>query len=251
MYVKRLITTVTLGTWLVTTPAFGVAGFGDITFTLDVANLEQNAATVTSMATQIEQTKQIIQDQLTMVTQGAKNLLATPLDMVNQLKSVTDLYNSALADVQGVGYTMQGAKQQWENLYGAATDSKSLPQKAQAVFQAIQAASSQANQMQAVYDRLCQQATQMQTALAASKAAPGSLAALQAQTQMQAVLSGQLDTLTKIEMTEARAHILQIADDARTSEQSIKNSQNWIQGFTSPENMPKPFGQGQGKPLPQ
>lgn len=249
MQLRRVITTALLGTWLVAIPAYAIFGVGDITFTLDAANLEQNVATVTSMATQIEQTKQMIQDQLTLVRQGANNLLATPLDMMNQLKSITDMYNSALADVKGIGYTMNSARQQWESLYGATTSTKSLPEKATAVFQAIQAASSQANQMQAIYDRLCQQATQMQTALAASKAAPGSLAAIQAQTQMNAVLSGQLDTLTKIEMTEARAHILQIADDARTSEQAVRNSQNWIRGFDDPDNTYVPFGQGKGRTL--
>jgi len=199
----------------------------------------------------LAQQKQIITDQLTMVTQGAKQLLATPMDIAGQINGLMTTYNSALADVKGISYTIDSAKQEWESLYGATTSGASLPAKAAAIAQAIQQASSQANQAEAIYARLCADTAQIQNLLAASKAAPGSLAALQVQTQVNALLAGQMQTLTQIEMTEARAHIMQIADDARTTEQSVKNSQNWISGFTDPSLTPVPFGQGKGNLLPQ
>ena len=199
----------------------------------------------------LAQQKQIITDQLTMVTQGAKQLLATPMDIAGQINGLMTTYNSVLADVKGISYTIDSAKQEWESLYGATTSGASLPAKAAAIAQAIQQASSQANQAEAIYARLCADTAQIQNLLAASKAAPGSLAALQVQTQVNALLAGQMQTLTQIEMTEARAHIMQIADDARTTEQSVKNSQNWISGFTDPSLTPVPFGQGKGNLLPQ
>jgi len=235
--------------WLSTTP-----GYAQYPVT-DGAALTQRlgiwAQEAIKWTDSLAQQKQIITDQLTMVSQGAKQLLATPMDIAGQINSLMTTYNGALADVRGISYTIDSAKQQWESLYGATTSGATLPAKAAAIAQAIQQASSQANQAEAIYTRLCADTTQIQNLLAASKAAPGSLAAMQVQTQINALLAGQMQTLTQIEMTEARAHIMQIADDARTTEQSVKNSQNWISGFTDPSLTPTPFGQGKGNPLPQ
>lgn len=203
-----------------------------------------------NQVTAIEQQKQIIQDQLTLVTQGAKNLLATPIDLANDLKTLTDQYNSALQTVQGVSYTVSGWKAQWDALYGTVTSNQSLPAKARAIAQAISMASQTAGQAQALYERLCAQATQIQTLLAASKAAPGALAALQDQTQLVAVLGDQLNTIAQINMTTGRAQVMQIADDARTSAQAVENSANWISGFMDQSLIPTPLGQ-KGPGLPQ
>lgn len=202
-------------------------------------------------ADSIDQQRQAIQHQITIVTQGVKNLTATPLDMLGQIQGLMTTYTTAMAEVQGVGYTIENAKQQWANLYGAATSSQPLPVRAAAIAQALQQVSSQANQMQAIYARLCQQTAQLQTALMASKAAPGTLAAQQAHTQLTAVLSDQLQTLTQIQASAARVYVMQTADDARTSEQAVKNSQNWSKGLDDPSLKPVGFGLGQGRPLPQ
>jgi P-type conjugative transfer protein TrbJ len=251
MRIQRIITTIVVCGCLIAMPqiALAIFGVGDIAIVADPANIEQTTLAVKGIADTIEQQKQMIEDQIAMVTQGAKNLLATPLDMANQLKALTDQYNSAMATVKGVGYTLNGAKQQWDALYGAATGNQGLMQKASLVAQAIQAASSQANQMQAVYERLCQQATQMQTLLRASKAAPGSLAAQQVQSQITAIMSDQLNTLTQIELAAGKVQIMQAAEYARQDEQAAKNSQHWIQGYTDPANMPVGFGQGKGRTL--
>jgi P-type conjugative transfer protein TrbJ len=83
----------------------------------------------------------------------------------------------------------------------------------------------------AIFDRLCADQTNVRTLITASQSAPGTLAAMQAQAQLTAVLSDQQASLQQIAATTSRAQVGFIMREVTAEEHAQWNAQQFMQGF--------------------
>jgi P-type conjugative transfer protein TrbJ len=226
---------------------FGILGLGDIV--LDPTNLVQT--TLTAARTLESNTNEAIQirNQLDSYLQQAKHLVALPMSAIDQVSSLYAQYTDVLNQGRGISYMLSSSLHQFESAYGNAMNGNvPIMQRAQQVMGQIRDAGRIVTQVSAIYERLCQQQGQVQRLLAASQAAPGTLAALQAQNQLMAVLTDQQASLQTMQAAAARVQTGFIMREITAEERAQWQSQQWLAtypttGFRGP-------GQGQGPKLP-
>jgi type IV secretion system protein TrbJ len=248
MRFQRLTLLAIVATWLVAAHAFAVLGIGDIAIVEDPQNLVENSLTAANTMEALVKLQNQLRQQLVQIQQDAQHLMALPVSYVQQIQGIMGQYNQALAMARGMSYQASALRGQWQALYGAVSTG-SLPQKAQALMSAMQTASGDAAQMQAIYGQLTTQAQQVQALLAASQVAPGSRATQQATNQLLGVLAEQQQMLAQVEASGWRVQTMALMNDEQANEQARQSAQRWMQGFG--EVRPVAVGEGQGPALPQ
>jgi P-type conjugative transfer protein TrbJ len=230
--------------------AWAVFGIGDIVN--DPLALVQT--TWTAARTLVSNTNEVTQinNQIQSLLNEARQLMTLPASYIDQLEGALQQYYALLEEGRGMAYRVQGAAQQFEDLYNTAITgggSGPLVQRAQAMLRQVKAAGRTSAEAQAVYDRLVAQQATTQRLVTASQGAVGSLQAQQATNQMLAVLADQQASLQQLQATQGRLQVSDMMREVVAAEQAQANAQQFMQGFTS-ETFRGPK-QGHGFELPR
>jgi type IV secretion system protein TrbJ len=191
----------------------------------------------------------VLKNQIDGYVQQAKHLVAVPISYVEDIAAMYQKYNAMLNEAKGIAFTLNNSVNQFETLYDVATHGNiSVVQRAQAMLNQIRNASRAATAVTALWEKLCLDQAKVEQLVTISQAAPGTLAAMQAQTQLMAVLSTQQADLARVQATVGRVQVGYIMQQAVAAEQSQANAQQWLAtwpagGFRGP-------GHGQGRSLP-
>jgi P-type conjugative transfer protein TrbJ len=158
---------------------------------------------------QVSQQLQQIQQLEAQLTNQAAMLQKLGTDVTAPLQSITSQATQLLQQAQGIGYNSQNLSQQYQQVYPANMQGMSFAQITQAL------ASWQTNSRQTLQEAMATQnqivqaqpttANAVNGAVAASQAAAGQTAAIQATNQLLAALSTQLTQLQTILITQGRA----------------------------------------------
>jgi P-type conjugative transfer protein TrbJ len=215
------------------TPNIGhcLLGLGDIVF--DPSNYAQNLLSVRAAydayaqdlkkyATQLNQYR----EQILQSTQGARNLLSTPLNIIADLDDLYQRYQSTVATAQGLSYKASEVKAQFAALYnGTGTGSAALLAKVRQMAQQQRAADEQAARMQALRERSDQTQAAMRRALEAVRTAQGNLQVQQAQAQLVGVISTQNQQLMEMVAASQRSALMYQAQQQTLSEMAVNEGQ--------------------------
>jgi P-type conjugative transfer protein TrbJ len=226
--------------------SYGILGLGDIVSDPITEAQTALSAARTLMSNVNEATQ--IQQQLTQIAQEAKQLVALPTSVISQFTSLYQQYADILNQGNALSWQVQSSVRAFDDLFAQAQGNASFLQRAQRMAADLRQVGQAATAVQAIYARLCNQQSQIQTLLAASQAAPGTLSALQAQNQLMGVLLDQGGSLQQIAATTGRMQVewimqQQVRDEA---------GQQWVTGTLAdwPTQPMRGPGQGQGPTLP-
>ena len=247
---RKLMIIPFVGILLIPTISAAIFGIGDTAVVIDPTNLIQNSATAGRMLQSIQQQATQIQQDINFYTQQAKHLISLPMSYVDDITRLYQQYNNLLQQGRGIAWTTKDAISQWEKLYEVGFNGNvPIMQRAQAMIGQIRAVGASMNAVSALYDQLCADQAQAQALVAASQAAPGTLAAQQATNQMLYLVSQQQGSLQQLTAATGRLQSAFIMREVTAEERAAWNAQQFIQGYG--EGIFRGPHEGQGKPLPQ
>jgi len=229
--------------------SWSILGVADVVF--DPTNLVENAATAISAAqSNINEATQIQQTIISLANQ-ARHLTSLPQSWIGDITRAINGYYDLLQQGRGLTYQVQGAAQQFEQLYQAAQagDVQGGAGRLQAMLAQIREAGRVAVQAQAVFDRLCGQAATMQHLVEASQSAVGTMQVGQATNQLLGALGEQQASLQQIAAATGRVQLSVAMRQTVAEEQARVNADAWIATWPQLGGFKGP-GQGQGQRLP-
>jgi P-type conjugative transfer protein TrbJ len=210
---------------------------------IDASNLVQTTLTAANTAKalindgiQIAHEVEFIKNQLDQLAYDAANLTALPLQIVEALISTINSYEALLRQAEGLKYQYASITQAFENLYpriGSGYTPASVTGKVKQMLFQVRAGAQGAMQAQAILERITDQKQRVQRLVVASDAAPGLLAAQQANNNLMAVIAAQQVSLQQLHAASYRAQASVVAAQAIEADAAQSLADAWLQNYGS------------------
>jgi type IV secretion system protein TrbJ len=208
---------------------------------IDASNLAQTTLTAFNTArglvqqgVQIAHEVELIKNQLEQLAYDAANLTALPLQIVDDLISAMNSYEALLRQAEGLKYQYETITSAFENLYpriGSGYTPRSITGKVKQMLFQIRAGAQGAMQAQAILERITDQKQRVQRLVVASDAAPGLLAAQQANNNLMAVIAEQNVSLQQLHAASYRAQASVAAAQAIEADAAQSLADAWLQHY--------------------
>jgi P-type conjugative transfer protein TrbJ len=210
---------------------------------IDGSNLVQTTLTAANTAKalindgiQIAHEVEFIKNQLDQLAYDAANLTALPPQIVDDLINAMNSYEALLRQAEGLKYQYESITSAFENLYpriGSGYTPSSITGKVKQMLSQVRAGAQGAMQAQAILERITDQKRRVQRLVVASDAAPGLLAAQQANNNLMAVIAEQNASLQQLHAASYRAQASVIAAQAIEADAAQALADAWLQHYGS------------------
>ncbi|MHC2535258.1 P-type conjugative transfer protein TrbJ [Bradyrhizobium diazoefficiens] len=200
----------------------GPRRLGAFGIVFDPTNYGQNLLTAARALEQINNQVRSLQNQTQSLLNQAKNLTSLPTSVVGQLSSTINQTNGLISQAKNISFDVQKAQQDFERLYprqyAAAVSSDKMVQDATARWDNSYDGLKQSLTLQsAIVSNLDQDGRTLQTLMANSSAAVGSLQAQQSGNELLALQIKQSLQTQALMATQARADTLRAAEQQASS----------------------------------
>ncbi len=199
----------------------------------DPQNYAQNVLEAARSLEQINNQIKSLQNEAQSLLNQARNLVSLPVSVLNELQQTVNQTRSLIAQAQHIAYDVGQIDNAFKSLYGSISltaSDKSLIADAQTRWGNTVAGLQDAMRTQAtVLGNTNSYQTQMTTLVTASQNADGALAATQAGNQLLALQTQQLNDLTTLLASQARAQDLRAAEAATAAAQANEQRRRFLQ----------------------
>jgi P-type conjugative transfer protein TrbJ len=217
---------------------------------IDESTVYQTTLTALHTLDSVHQQATQLQQDWNFYTQQARHLVSLPVSMIEQISQTYSEYNDLLNQGRSIAYTTTKALSDFEQLYQTASQGNiPFTQRAQQMLGQVRELSRTLTAVSAIYTRLCQDQGNVQTLLAASQSSPGTLSAIQAQTQLLGVMTSQQASLQEIGAATSRVQMGFIMREITAEERAQWNASRFMEGYG--DGAFRGPHQGQGSPLPE